>query len=127
MRITKLLHATFLVEDLDKACRFYEQILGLSASPSRPEMSFAGVWYDLGPHQQLHLMRLPNPEAGLQRPLNGGRDRHIAFAVDDLSALMQKLEGAGMKYNLSQTGRRALFCRDPDDNALEFIESVATD
>jgi glyoxylase I family protein len=127
MHISKLLHATILVENLDAARRFYEQVLGLASSPSRPEMSFAGVWYDLGPHQQLHLMRLPNPEAGLQRPLNGGRDRHIAFAVDDLSALMHKLEGAGMKYNLSQTGRRALFCRDPDANALEFIESVATD
>jgi len=122
MHITKLLHATFVVVDLDKARRFYEQILGLSASPTRPEMSFPGVWYDLGPHQQLHLMRLPNPESGLQRPLNGGRDRHIAFAVDDLSALMQKLDGSGINYNLSQTGRRALFCRDPDDNALEFIE-----
>lgn len=127
MHISKLLHATMLVEDLDKARRFYEQVLGLSANPSRPEMSFSGVWYDLGPQQQLHLMRLPNPEAGLQRPLNGGRDRHIAFAVDDLSALMHKLEGAGMEYKLSQTGRRALFCRDPDDNALEFIESAARD
>jgi glyoxylase I family protein len=38
---------------------------------------------------------------------------------------MQKLDGSGINYNLSQTGRRALFCRDPDDNALEFIESVA--
>ena len=123
MYITKLLHATFLVEDLDKARRYYEKILGFIASPSRPEMSFAGVWYDLGPHQQLHLMQLPSPEVGLQRPSNGGRDRHIAFAVDDLSALMIKLEGSGVNYNLSKTGRRALFCRDPDDNALEFIES----
>ena len=122
MYITKLLHATFLVEDLDKARRYYEKILGFIASPSRPEMSFAGVWYDLGPHQQLHLMQLPSPEVGLQRPLSGGRDRHLAFSVDDLAALMHRLEGAGIKYSLSQTGRKALFCRDPDDNALEFIE-----
>lgn len=127
MHITKLLHATILVEDLDRARRFYEQVLGFTASPSRPEMSFSGVWYDLGPHQQLHLMRLPNPEVGLQRPQNGGRDRHIAFAADDLSALMHNLEGSGISYNLSKTGRRALFCRDPDDNALEFIESLAAD
>ena len=123
MNITKLLHATILVEDLDRARGFYEQILGFTASPARPEMSFAGVWYDLGSQQQLHLMQLPSPEAGLQRPLNGGRDRHIAFAVDNLSALMHKLEGSGVGYNMSKTGRRALFCRDPDDNALEFIES----
>jgi len=123
MKISRLLHATILVQDLAKARAFYEQLLDFTACPSRPEMSFAGVWYDLAPHQQLHLMQLNNPEAGLQRPVNGGRDRHIAFAVDDLSVLMRKLDEANIKYNLSQTGRRALFCRDPDDNALEFIES----
>lgn len=124
MKISRLLHATILVEDLDAARRFYEQILGFTASPVRPEMSFSGVWYDLAPHQQMHLMQLPSPEAGLQRPLNGGRDRHIAFAVDNLASLVDKLAGSGIAYNLSQTGRRALFCRDPDDNALEFIESA---
>ena len=121
MHISKLLHATILVQDLLKARAFYEQVLGFTANPSRPQMSFDGVWYDLGPHQQLHLMQLPSPETGLQRPQNGGRDRHLAFAVDDLSALMLKFEGAGISYNLSKTGRPALFCRDPDDNALEFI------
>ncbi len=121
MNISKLLHATILVADLDKARGFYENILGFAASTARPQMSFDGVWYDFGP-QQLHLMQLPNPEAGLQRPVNGGRDRHIAFAVDDLSVLVSVLEGSGVTYNVSQTGRRALFCRDPDDNALEFVE-----
>jgi extradiol dioxygenase family protein len=121
MKIGTLLHATILVQDLANARGFYEQVLGFAASPARPQMSFDGVWYDLGP-QQLHLMQLPNPEAGLQRPANGGRDRHIAFAVDDLSALALKLQGSGIRYNMSQTGRRALFCRDPDENALEFIE-----
>lgn len=124
MRISKLLHATILVEDLDRARQFYEQILGFTASAVRPEMSFEGVWYDLAPHQQLHLMQLPSPETGLLRPSNGGRDRHIAFAVDDLSALAVKLDVSGIAFNLSKTGRRALFCRDPDDNALEFIESA---
>jgi glyoxylase I family protein len=125
MHISKLLHATVLVEDLLTSRAFYEQTLGFTASPSRPQMSFAGVWYDLGPDQQLHLMQLHSPETGLQRPQNGGRDRHLAFAVDDLSALMLKLDGSGINYNLSKTGRRALFCRDPDDNALEFIESAS--
>lgn len=123
MNITKLLHATILVADLTKSREFYEQVLGFSASPTRPAMSFEGVWYDFSPQQQLHLMQLPNPETGLQRPANGGRDRHIAFAVDDLSALINIFQGSGIRYNLSQTGRRALFCRDPDDNALEFIET----
>ena len=123
MKFTGLVHATLLVDDLEKARTFYERVLGFTLSTSRPKMSFEGVWYDIAPQQQIHLMQLPNPEAGLQRPENGGRDRHLAFAVDDLTVLIKLLQGSGIRYNLSQTGRRALFCRDPDDNALEFIET----
>ena len=73
------------------------------------------------PRSQIHLMLLPNPEAGLQRPAHGGRDRHVALAVDDIAKLVERLELAGIAYTLSSSGRRALFCRDPDGNALEFI------
>lgn len=122
MHITRLLHATFLVEDLDRTRIFYENVLGLVPDGMRPEMSFPGVWYNVGIHQQIHLMQLPNPEANLQRPAHGGRDRHIALAVNDLSTLIQKLDSATVSYTVSMSGRPALFCRDPDDNALEFIE-----
>lgn len=117
-----LLHATFVVQDLQRARQFYEDVLGLTLNTTRPEMSFSGVWYDVGSNQQIHLMQLPSPEFGLQRPEHGGRDRHIALAVSDMAALVQRLEGAGVGYTMSQSGRRALFCRDPDGNALEFIE-----
>ncbi len=122
MKITALLHATFLVEDLIGSRNFYEGVLGLRLDEKRHEMGFPGVWYDVGA-QQIHLMQLPNPEKGLQRPAHGGRDRHVALAVNDLNVLMQKLDTAAIKYNTSKSGRRALFCRDPDGNALEFIES----
>ncbi len=122
MKITSLLHATFLVADLEEARAFYEGILGLAASPDRPDLGFPGVWYDIGQGQQIHLMRLPNPEAGLERPTHGGRDRHVALAVDDVTALSARLSGAEIPYTQSKSGRRALFCRDPDGNALEFVE-----
>jgi catechol 2,3-dioxygenase-like lactoylglutathione lyase family enzyme len=48
-------------------------------------------------------------------------DSHVALGVSDLDELIKKLDAAGVSYTLSQSGRRALFCRDPDDNALEFI------
>lgn len=115
-------HATFLSADLARSRGFYEGLLGLRPDSQRPAMSFDGIWYDLAAGQQLHLMRLPDPEAGLQRPAHGGRDRHVAFSVSDLAPLIARLEQAGVSYTLSQSGRRALFCRDPDGNALEFIE-----
>lgn len=119
--ITAILHATFLTADLAKSRVFYEGLLGLKPDPNRPAMSYDGVWYDIGPNQQLHLMLLPDPEAGLQRPQHGGRDRHVALGVRNFSRLMARLEAAGVTYTVSQSGRSALFCRDPDQNALEFI------
>jgi glyoxylase I family protein len=115
-------HATFLTSDLDKSRQFYEGVLGLSVSNKRPQMSFEGVWYEITPTQQIHLMLLANPEAGLQRPVHGGRDRHIALIVSDMVLLVEQLSAAGVAYTQSQSGRRALFCRDPDGNALEFME-----
>ena len=119
--VTQLLHASLLVEDMPRARNFYEGLLGLSASQSRPALAFDGVWYDIGACQ-IHLLCLPSPETGLVRPEHGGRDRHVALAVADFAALMARLDGAGVTYTLSSSGRQALFCRDPDGNALEFVE-----
>jgi glyoxylase I family protein len=119
--ITGILHASFITSDLARSRAFYEGVLGLRPNPIRPKMSYDGIWYDVAPNQQIHLLLLPDPEAGLQRPEHGGRDRHVALAVSDLAKLTEQLDKAGIAYTLSSSGRRALFCRDPDGNALEFI------
>lgn len=121
MKIIGIFHATFLTSDLARSRGFYEDVLGLRADPNRPQLSYDGVWYDIAANQQIHLMVLPDPEAGLQRPAHGGRDRHVALAVSDMAKLTGRLDDAGVAYTLSKSGRRALFCRDPDQNALEFI------
>lgn len=121
--ITDILHVTFVVSDLTHARDFYEHVLGLKINQQRPQMSFEGVWFDVTSNRQIHLMCLPNPEAGLVRPAHGGRDRHVALSVSDMDALVQKLNSAGVSYTFSQSGRKALFCRDPDQNALEFVSA----
>ncbi|KXS33130.1 MAG: Glyoxalase/bleomycin resistance protein/dioxygenase [Candidatus Gallionella acididurans] len=123
MIITGILHTSFLTSDLARSRAFYEGVLGLRPDPERPAMSYEGMWYDVAPNQQIHLLLLPDPEAGLQRPAYGGRDRHVALAVSDLGQLIARLERAGIACTLSSSGRCALFCRDPDGNALEFIEN----
>lgn len=120
MSLIAFRHVSLLVADLERARAFYEGILDLKINPTRPEMTFAGVWYDIG-DMQIHLMCLPNPETGLIRPDHGGRDRHVAFAVSDLDALAARLSLANIGFSESHSGRKALFCRDPDHNALEFI------
>ena len=119
--ITGIHHVSFLTSDLVKARAFYEDVLNLQLITNRPAMGFDGVWYEAGQGQQIHLMVLPDVEAGLQRPQHGGRDRHVAFKVEDMADLIARLDQAGIAYTLSQSGRGALFCRDPDQNALEFI------
>ncbi len=120
MSLIAFRHVSLLVADLDRARAFYEGILDLKINPGRPDMTFSGVWYDIG-DMQIHLMCLPNPEAGLIRPEHGGRDRHIAFSVSDMDELETRLSQTNISFSVSRSGRKALFCRDPDHNALEFI------
>ena len=119
--ITGILHASLLSSDLARSRAFYEGVLGLQPDPRRPAMSYDGVWYNVAPNQQIHLLLLPNPDAGLPRPAHGGRDRHVALAVSDFAELIERLNRDGVPYTLSSSGRRALFCRDPDGNALELM------
>lgn len=118
--ISHLHHVSLLVSDLEASRRFYEGVLELAPSNARPHFDYDGIWYDLG-QQQIHLMVLPNPDQGAERPAHGGLDRHVALAVADWDALENHLECAGIPYTRSRSGRRALFCRDPDGNAVELL------
>ena len=111
-----------MVADTEKALDFYCQILGLNVNTSRPDLGYPGAWLDVG-DQQIHLLELPNPDPIEGRPAHGGRDRHIALLVLSLDIIQTALETKGIEYSLSRSGRRALFCRDIDGNALELIEA----
>jgi catechol 2,3-dioxygenase-like lactoylglutathione lyase family enzyme len=121
IEITHYLHTGLIVSDLARSRVFYEDLLGLKPDPNRPQREFAGVWYDIGPNQ-IHLMEVDNPYAGIQRPAHGGRDIHLAMHVKSLDDVVATLEAAGVAYSKSKSGRSALFCRDPDGNALEFSQ-----
>jgi len=119
-----ILHITWIVSNLEHARQFYEGVLGLRPDESRPDLGFSGVWYMLESGQQIHLMELPNPDPVIGRPVHGGRDRHVALAVDDIEGIAVVLEGAGIQFTRSQSGRPALFVRDPDGNTFELVEVV---
>lgn len=70
-------------------------------------------------------MELPNPDPTKGRPEHGGRDRHVAFTIANIEPLIARLEEKGVGFTMSKSGRRAVFCRDPDGNALEFMEDVS--
>ena len=120
--ITGFDHVSVLVTDTARALEFYQGILGLEVDEGRPDLAYAGVFLNLGDDRQIHLIQLPSPDPVDGRPEHGGRDRHAALRVVDLDVLVGRLDAAGIEYTLSRSGRRALFCRDYDGNAFEFIE-----
>jgi glyoxylase I family protein len=115
-------HVSVLVSDTSRALEFYRDILGLELDGGRPELAYPGAFLNLGDGRQIHLIELPNPDPITGRPAHGGRDRHTALRVSHLEQLISALEAAEIAFTLSSSGRRALFCRDFDGNAFEFVE-----
>lgn len=117
-------HVSVLVTDTRRAVAFYHGVLGLPLV-ARPALDFQGAWLDLGNGQQLHLLEQPAQPRG-DRERHGGRDYHFALYVTDLDALMDALTALEVAFTASRSGRRALFCRDPDGNAVELVERPAS-
>jgi glyoxylase I family protein len=114
-------HCSLIVANTAKALEFYRGILGMKVDASRPELGYPGAWLQME-SSQIHLLELPNPDPLDNRPVHGGRDRHLALRVTDLNTVIQRLQQAGINYSKSKSGRAALFCRDFDENAIELIE-----
>jgi len=119
--IVAINHVSLLVADTARALDFYHGLLGLDIDASRPELAFPGAWLIVGAGQ-IHLLELPDTIRQAALPEHGGRDWHVAMNVTDLNTVEAALEAAGISYTLSRSSRRALFCRDPDGNAIELVE-----
>ncbi len=114
-------HCSLIVANTTKALEFYTGILALELDETRPDLAYPGAWLQVG-NGQIHLLEVPNPYSVDNRPEHGGRDHHVALQVYDLDTLIQRIEAAGLAYSRSKSGRRALFCRDYDGNAIELVE-----
>lgn len=115
-------HVSILVKDAQASLAFYQGLLGLSCL-DRPNLGFEGYWLDLGHGQSLHIMQLPNPYEQAMRPDHGGRDQHFALRVDVVDEFAELLGEQGIHYTRSRSGRKALFLRDLDHNAIELFEA----
>lgn len=116
-------HVSVVVRDTARSLAFYRDVVGLEPVADRPDLGYPGAWLQVG-RQQVHLLELPSVDPVDGRPAHVGRDRHAAFQVSGVDALEQRLSAAGVAFTRSRSGRRAIFCRDPDGNGLEFIEVV---
>ena len=114
-------HVSVLVADVKKSLHFYIDILGFSLNTKRPPLPYDGAWLNVG-RQQIHLIQQPNPDPVSGRPEHPGRDRHLAVQVRDIGEIHAALKQRDIPVSFSKSGRKALFCRDPDGNGIEFIE-----
>lgn len=125
-RIVRLQHVSLpfpgTPESLDAARRFYVETLGLAECPRPPLLPGVGIWYTVG-DQELHLFSEP---AGVA--VNPESRRHPCFQVDDVAALRQRLDAAGVSTRDDDgeiSGRRRFFAVDPFDNTLELVQFEA--
>lgn len=117
LSLQQLDHVALHVADVDRSCRFYEDVLGLERIP-RPAFSFPGAWYRLGATQELHLIGQRNA------PVHShNRGNHYALLTEDFDAWEARLRQLGVEYlprRLRPDGALQLYIIDPDGHYIEL-------
>lgn len=117
--IQSLHHLSFRVPDVDAATVFYRDLLGF-AQIERPNLGIPGAWLS-GHGVEIHLLGVAGGEDGASAGgLNPTRN-HVAFRVEDLGAVREKLAAAGLEILDGGFGRDQLWVTDPGGNLIEFI------
>jgi glyoxylase I family protein len=119
----KIDHHSVISADIEKSTFFYHTVMGLAIDVNRPQLNYDGAWFKVTEGTAIHCLCLPNYDPVKGRPEHGGLDRHVALKTDNLTPLITQLEAHHIFYSKSKSGRRAIFFRDPDGNAIEVIEN----
>jgi lactoylglutathione lyase len=121
----KYLHTMVRVSNLDESLDFYCRKLGLrelrriDIEAGRYTLVFLGA--DENPEAQVELTHNWDPE-----PYTGGRNfGHLAYAVDDIYAICQRLMDAGVVINRPPRDGHMAFIRSPDGISIELLQRGA--
>ena len=119
--IRSLHHVAVTVTDIERARRFYGDVLGLREI-ARPPFDFGGAWYDAR-GQQLHLIVHP-PTRTMRRTTEiDSRDGHLALRVANYDEALAHLRAHGVELldrpdNLTPWAQ--IYVTDPDGNVIEL-------
>jgi lactoylglutathione lyase len=119
----KYLHTMVRVNDLDASLDFYCNKLGLQLirRTDNPNGRYT-LAFVAAPGDESSAIELTHnwdaEELGSAR--NFG---HIAYAVDDIYALCQKLMDAGVTINRPPRDGRMAFVRSPDNISIELLQA----
>ncbi len=118
----RYLHTMVRVSDLDASLDFYCNKLGLvqqrrvDVEAGRFTLVFLGA--PGNPEAQVELTHNWDPEQ-----YDGGRNfGHLAYAVDDIYALCERLQQAGITINRPPRDGRMAFVRSPDGISIELLQ-----
>jgi lactoylglutathione lyase len=124
MQVTRLNHTRYRVSDLERAIRFYKDVLGLqevrrSKSPRGSELVFLKA-----PESEELIEICCFPKSG---PVQVQPDlTHLAFEVTSLEAFGQHLASLGVKFSDGPTlrpgGGGFAFIDAPEGYEIELIE-----
>ncbi|HVY70684.1 MAG TPA: VOC family protein [Verrucomicrobiae bacterium] len=124
MKVTKLLHTRYRLNDLEKSVKFYREILGLEEvrrhkSPRGSELVFLKAPES---EETIELCHFPNSGAVVVQP----DLTHLAFQVDSLEEFGKHLASHGLKYSdgptYKETGGGFAFIDAPEGYEIELIE-----
>lgn len=117
-RITRLWLTMIRVSDMDKALRFYSEILGLPVALDAREFNHAEV----GPDEPLAKIGLHATGKKSKRKRRTG----IVFDTDNIYTFYETLKKRGVKFTLKPTkmpwGGIVADFLDPDNNELEVVQ-----
>ena len=124
MKVGKLLHTRYRVNDLERTVKFYREILGLAEvkrhkSPRGSELVFMQAD---GSEELIELCYFPGSE-----PVKCQSDlTHLAFEVESLDEFAKHLEKHGLKFSdgptTSSSGTTFAFVDAPEGYEIELIQ-----
>ncbi len=108
----------------DQARAFYVNVLGFIEVPKPPELAKrGGAWFE-SPWFESRNVKL---HLGVELDFHPARKAHPAFIVDDLDALLAKIEKAHYQTDATQPpldGYKRVHVFDPFGNRIELMEKL---
>ena len=125
--LNRVHHIAIICADYERSKAFYTEILGLEIIREIYREERHSYKLDLAINGQyaIELFSFPSPPPRLSRPEGTGL-RHIAFEVDDLNIVIEKLKHRKVICEPIRidktTNKRFTFFADPDDLPIELYE-----
>jgi lactoylglutathione lyase len=120
---TKYLHTMVRVRDLDESKRFYCDLLGLEVTREYENEAGKFTLVFLAPPGQHDAPVELTYNWGSDEEYDGGRNfGHLAYAVDNIYQMCQKLMDAGVTINRPPRDGRMAFVKSPDGISIELLQ-----